>query len=402
VGPAAASAAVPTPGRRDHVDVADIFRTHGEAFRRVHRLNRAQRRAMRAIALCRTAALGGHRDVCDHCGAERLSYNSCRNRHCPKCQSLATARWLDARRAELLPVEYFHVVFTLPHALYALLDRNARLLYTLLFRTAAATLRAFAHDPRHLGGELGVTAVLHTWGQTLTQHIHLHCIVTGGALAPDGSRWIPAAPGFLFPVRALAMVFRAKYLEALDHAASSGKLTLPDPLAQPGAFPAWLAALCQHDWVVYAKPPFAGPEQVLQYLGRYTHRVALSNDRLIDLQAGVVRFRWKDYSDGHRVKIMALPADEFIRRFLLHIVPEHFVRIRHFGFLANRSRQAKLERCRQLLGQPLPPPSPPAESVPALLLRLTGIDIERCQVCGQGRLAAVEMLRPTLRAPDTS
>jgi hypothetical protein len=279
-------------------------------------------------------------------------------------------------------------------------------LYALLFRTAAATLSAFAHDPRHLGGELGVTAVLHTWGQTLTQHIHLHCIVTGGALATDGARWIPAKPGFLFPVRALAMVFRAKYLEALDRAATAGKLTLPDSLSAPDAFPAWLASLRQQDWVVYAKPPFAGPEQVLQYLGRYTHRVALSNERLVDLQNGVVRFRWKDYSDGDRVKVMALAAEEFVRRFLLHIVPERFVRIRHFGVLANRARQAKLARCRQLLGQPVPPPPPTAESVPALLLRLTGIDIERCQVCGQGRLAAVEMLRPTrpipVRAPDTS
>jgi hypothetical protein len=319
---------------------------------------------------------------------------------------VATARWLDARRAELLPVEYFHVVFTLPHALYALLDRNARLLYALLFRTTAATLSAFARDPRHLGGDLGVTAVLHTRAQTLTQHIYLHCIVTGGALAPGGSRWIPAKPGFLFPVRALAQVFRAKYLEALDRAATAGKLALPDVLSAPGALQVWLTWLRQQDWVVYAKPSFAGPEQVLQYLGRYTHRVALSNNRLIDLQAGVVRFRWKDYSAGNRVKIMALPAEEFIRRFLLHVVPERFVRIRHFGFLANRTRQAKLARCRQLLGQPLPSPSPPAEAVPALLLRLTGIDIGRCPVCGQGRLAAVEMLRPTppipLRAPDTS
>ena len=226
--------------------------------------------------------------------------------------------------------------------------------------------------------------------------------------APTAGRrgGVDLAEIFLFPVRALAMVFRAKHLEALDRAASSGELTLPDSLPQPGAFPAWLAALRQHGWVVYAKPPFAGPGQVLQYLGRYTHRVALSNERLGDLQAGVVRCRWKDYNDGNRVKLMALPAEEFIRRFLLHIVPERFVRIRHFGFLANRSRQAKLERCRQFLGQPLLPPSSTAEAVPALLLRLTGIDIERCQVCGQGRLASGAIFRPTrpipVRAPDTS
>jgi hypothetical protein len=254
-----------------------------------------------------------------------------------------------------------------------------------------------------------VTAVLHTWGQTLTQHIHPHCIVTGGALALDGSRWIPAKPGFLFPVRALAQVFRAKYLEALDRAAAAGTLALPAALLGPGTFDAGLASLRQQAWVVYAKAPFAGPGQVLQYLGRYTHRVALSNDRLVALQDGVVHVCWKDYRDGDRVKIMALPAEEFIRRFLLHIVPERFVRIRHFGFLANRAREIKLERCRQLLGLPVSPPAPPTETVPVLLLRLTGIDIERCHVCGQGRLPSVELLRPIrparlplARAPDTS
>jgi hypothetical protein len=290
---------------------------------------------------------------------------------------------------------YFHVVCTLPHALYDLLDRNARLIYSLLFRTAAATLSAFAHDPRHLGGELGVTAVFHTWGQTLTQHVHLRCIVTGGALAVDGSQWIAAKPGFLFPVRALARVLRAKYLAALEHAASVDTLSLPDALAPPERFRAWRAPLQPHDWVVYAKPPFAGPEQVLQYLGRYTHRVAISNDRLVALRDGVVGFRWKDYADGHRVKVMALAAEEFIRRFLLHVVPERFVRIRHFGFLANRTRQAKLDRCRQLREhRPESPPTTP-ESVPALMLRLIGIDIARCHVGQEGRLYCVETLRPT-------
>jgi hypothetical protein len=240
-----------------------------------------------------------------------------------------------------------------------------------------------------------VTAVLHTWGQTLTQHIHLHCIVTGGALAPDGSRWIPATPGFLFPVRALAQVFRGKYLEALARAGAAGKLTLPDALAPDGAFGAWLAHLRQHDWGVYAKRPFAGPEQVLQSLGRYTHRVAISNDRLVDLQDGIVRFRWKDYADGHQVKVMALEAPEFIRRFLLHVVPERFVRIRHFGLLANRIRRAQLERCRQLLTHRPPPRPMTPTSVHARMLRLTGIDLERCPVCGQGRLCRVEILPPT-------
>jgi len=256
-----APAPLPAPERRQRggIEGADIVRAHGEAYGQTHQLSRAQRRALRAIERCRTAALGGHRDVCDHCGAERISDNSCRNRHCPKCQTLAKVRWLEARRTELLPVEYFHVVFTLPHTLYPLLPDNARLLYDLLFRTTAATLTAFARDPRHLGGDVGVTAVLHTWGQTLTQHIHLHCLVTGGALARDDARWIPSTPGFLFPVRALAQVVRAKYLDALHAAHAAGRLRLPDPLAEPGALAALFTQLRHHDWVVYAKRPFAGP-----------------------------------------------------------------------------------------------------------------------------------------------
>ncbi|MGH7331207.1 MAG: IS91 family transposase [Candidatus Rokuibacteriota bacterium] len=296
--------------------------------------------------MCRTAALGGHRETCDRCGAERICYNSCRNRHCPKCQTLAKERWLAARRAELLPVEYFHVVFTLPHALNRLVHDNARLLDTLLFRTTAATLSRFAHDPRQLGGELGVPAILHTWGQTLAQHLHLHCVVTGGALAPDGARWIAAKPGFLFPVRALAKVFRGKYLAALERAAADGTLVLPPPLTEPGAFRALLDQLRQYDWVVYAQRPFAEPEQVLDYLGHYTHRVAISNERLLGLDDGVVHFRWRDYADGNRVKVMALPAEEFIRRFLLHVVPDRVVRIRHVGLLANRTSSTCRRRAR--------------------------------------------------------
>ena len=317
---------------------------------------------MHAIETCRTAALGGHRDTCDTCGAVQISYNSCRNRHCPKCQTLAKVRWLDARRAELLPVEYFHLVFTLPHTLNPLAQGNPRVLYSLLFQAVTDTLTTFGRDPRHLGGDLGGTAILHTWGQNLSQHLHLHCVVTGGALAPDGARWIAAPPGFLFPVRALATVFRGKYLDALRRAFAKGALRFAGslaPLAEPAAFTAWLAQLRQPDWVVYAKRPFAGPAQVLEYLGRYTHRVALSNDRLLSLDDGIVRFRWKDYADGDRVKVMALDAEEFIRRFLLHVVPDGFVRIRHFGLLANRTRRAKLARCRELLAPPPAPAAPP-------------------------------------------
>src|SRR5947209_1662568 len=395
--PAWAPAGAPRRRRRPAVELADIFRAHGAAYRHTHVLSRAQRRAMRDVATCRTAALGGHRETCDTCGAERLAYNSCRNRHCPKCQTLAKERWLTARRAELLPVEYFHVVFTLPHALNALAQGNPRVLYTLLFRTVAATLTTFARDPRHLGGELGGTAILHTWGQNLSQHLHLHCVVPGGALTQDGTRWIAAPPGFLFPVRALAHVFRGKYLAALQRAFITGQLVFAGSvagLAAPAAFAAWLADLRQHAWVVYAKRPFGGPSQVLDYLGRYTHRVALSNDRLVRHAAGVVHFRWKDYADGDRVKVMPLAADEFIRRFLLHVVPDGFVRIRHFGFLANRTRCTKLARCRALLGSAPSSAEASIESVAALMRRLTGIDIERCPRCQQGQLHVTEILAP--------
>ena len=396
------SASAPGGARRARhgvaVELADIFRTHGVEYRQTHPLSRAQRRAMHAIETCRTAALGGHRERCDTCGAERLAYNSCRNRHCPKCQTLAKERWLDARRADLLPVPYFHVVFTLPHALNALAQGNPRRLYALLFQAVAETLTAFGRDPSHLGGDLGVTAILHTWGQNLSQHLHVHCVVTGGALARDGSRWIPAPPRFLFPVRALATVFRGKYLAALRHAFAAGQLRFAGStasLAAPAAFAAWLAHLRQQAWVVYAKQPFAGPGQVLDYLGRYTHRVALSNERLVRHADSVVHFRWKDYADGDRLKVMALDAAEFIRRFLLHVVPDRFVRIRHFGLLANRTRKAKLARCRQFLAVLPAAPLGLPESVAALMLRLTGVDIERCPVCQEGRLRIVAILTPT-------
>ncbi len=379
------------------VELADLVRTHAGAVRQAARLTRGQHRALRAIATCRTAALGGHTDACDTCGAIRISYNSCRNRHCPKCQTLAKERWLAARRADLLPIEYFHVVFTLPHALNPLAQGNPRVLYHVLFQAAAETLATFGDDPRHLGGELGITAILHTWGQTLGQHLHLHCVVTGGALARDGSRWRPAKRGFLFPVRALAPVFRGKALDGLRRAFERNELRFAGSVAglqDPPAFGAFLATLCTHAWVVYAKVPFAGPDQVLEYLGRYTHRVAISNERLLSAEEGMVRFRWKDYTHGHRLKTMALPAGEFLSRFLLHVLPDGFVRIRHFGLLANRGRTAKLARCRELLAAPAPAGPATPESVAALLLRVTGVDLTRCPVCQQGRLARVRLFRP--------
>ena len=403
--PSPATPAALRAGRDARVELADIVRAHGAAYRRTHVLARAQGRALRAIATCRTAALGGHRAVCTACGAERITYNSCRNRHCPKCQRVTTERWLAARQRELLPIEYFHVVFTLPHALNPLAQSHPRLIYRLLFQAAASTLTRFGRDPHHLGGDLGGTAVLHTWGQTLTQHVHVHCLVTGGALAHDGPRRIPARPGFLFPVRALAKVFRGRYLAGLQRAFARGELHFTGgiaALAEPAAFGAWVAALRQQAWVVYCKPPFAGPEHVLAYLGRYTHRVAVSNERLLALVDGRVRFRWRDYADGDRLKVMELDAAEFLRRFLLHVVPDRFVRIRHFGLLANRRRTTNLAQCRELLAQPPPSVSDEPESVRALLLRVLGIDIDRCPVCHQGALQPLEVLPPAPAAWDTS
>ena len=390
--------------RPDRLELADIVRAHGARYRQTHVLARVQRAAMRAIEACRTAVLGGHRETCDRCGVVRVSYNSCRNRHCPKCQTLTKERWLAARRAELLPIPYFHVVFTLPHDLNALAQGNPRVLYTLLFRAAADTLLTFGRDPRHLGGTIGITAILHTWGQNLSQHLHLHCLVTGGALAGDRSRWIAGRASFLFPVRALSTVFRAKYLAGLPRAFDARQLTFAGgtaDLADRGTFTGFLGQLRAIDWIVYAKRPFAGPEQVLDYLGRYTHRVALSNNRLVDHRDGVVRFCWKDYADHDRVKVMTLDADEFLRRFLLHVVPRGFMRIRHFGWLANRTRRATLTRCRDLLGQP-PPDDVPPESVAGLMQRLTGLDVARCPVCAEGRMQITTLVVRMVPPPDTS
>jgi hypothetical protein len=372
--------------------LADIVRAHGDAYRRTHRLAMVQAKALRAIAACRTALMGGRRETCAHCGAIRLTYNSCRNRHCSTCQAQASARWLEARRAELLPIPYFHVVFTLPHALNALAQGNPRVIYTLLFRAAADTLLTFGRDPRHLGGTIGVTAILHTWGQTLTQHLHVHCLVTGGALSGDRTRWIRGRASFLFPVKALAIVFRAKYLAGLQRAFNEGQLTFAAgtaALADAGQFAALLAQLRATPWVVYAKRPFGGPAQVLQYLGRYTHRIAIANARLVSLTDGVVQFRWKDYADRGRTKTMALGVEEFLRRFLLHVLPRGFVRIRHFGLLANRQRRTLIARAQHLLDAP-----PSALSSDAA--RTADVDPTRCPFCRQGHWQ-VEILPP--RAP---
>jgi hypothetical protein len=383
--------------------LADVVRAAGERFRQSHRLRGEQRRALSAIACCRTPALGGHIETCESCGVSRAVYHSCRNRHCPKCQVLAKERWLAARCAELLPIPYFHVVFTLPHALNPLAQRFPKAIYGLLFAAAAATLQAFGRDPKHLGGELGITAVLHTWGQTLLPHVHLHCVVPGGALAPDGRRWISAKPDFLFPVKALSKVFRGKFLAGLAAAVKQG--TLPaDALSRPRR-----ARLRRRPWVVYAKRPFGGPTQVLAYLGRYTHRIAVSNDRIVAFREGVVQLRYRDYADGSRTKILQLSADELLRRFCWHVLPTGFVRIRHFGLLANRHRRTQLAQARALLGADPPPAVPAADASTAEVLEaLTGVDITRCPVCGTGRMrltatwAAGEPMPTGIALLDTS
>ena len=381
------------------LEVGEIFRRYGPQYRQTQgtALSSAQRRVMTALASCRTAALGGHVEQCETCGHQRIAYNSCRNRHCATGQSLARAQWLDARQAELLDTPYFHVVFTVPQEIAAIAYQNKRVVYNILFRATAETLRTIAADPKHLGAEIGFLAVLHTWGQTLLHHPHLHCVVPGGGLAPDGERWIACRPGFFLPVRVLSRLFRRLFLEQLDHAFAAGQLqffgTLA-PLQDPQAFAAYLAPLRQTDWIVYAKRPFGGPRQVLDYLGRYTHRVAISNNRLVSLDAGQVAFRWKDYRHHDKSKTMTLSAEEFIRRLLLHILPLGFHRIRYFGFLGNRFRHAKLALCRRLLGMTL--------GVVGTLLgtadyreqaeQLTGHSLRVCPVCAQGQMVYVETL----------
>ena len=364
---------------------------------------------MRAIERCRTAALGGHVEQCDACGHQRVAFNSCRNRHCPKCQALTRAKWLDDRRAELLPVEYFHVVFTLPQQIAAIAYQNKAVVYDILFRATAETLRRIAADPKHLGAQIGFTAILHTWGQNLLHHPHLHCVVPGGGLSPDGQRWVACRPGFFLPVRVLSRLFRRLFLTMLRQAFAAGRLKFYHGLAElqaPGAFARHLAPVAQSEWVVYAKPPFGGPQHVLEYLGRYTHRVAIANSRLVAFDDGQVAFRWKDYRHASRHKLMRLDADEFVRRFLLHVLPTGFQRIRHYGWLANRSRATKLAQCRQSLDVPAPAPATADEpgDYRDHYRQLTGRSLWECPHCKRGRMVCIEALCPAAlaRAPPAA
>ena len=371
-------------GARRGVELADVLGAHGAAYRLTHPLSTQQARVMAAIEACRTARLGGHREHCEACDFERFAYNSCRNRHCPKCQSLAKAQWLEARRAELLPVPYFHVVFTLPHQLNGLVGANKRPLLNLLFNAAAETLLQFGQT--RFGGKIGFTMILHTWDQTLRPHVHLHCLIPAGALAPDGTRWITGDSRFLFAVRALSTVFRGKFLDGLRKRLDRGGLVQPTDFDAS----ALLKPLRRKPWVVYAKKPFAGPEKVLDYLGRYTHRVAISNDRILRLDHDSVTFAYRDRARGDVPRTMTLPANQFIGRFLAHVLPRGFVRIRHFGFLANCCKAKSLDRCRALLAVEPPAPSEPTTAAQWLLL-LTGTDLTRCPRCGHQPLIRTEL-----------
>jgi len=392
---------------RPKLEVADVFRRYGEAYRQQHgaSMSTGQRRVMTAIEVCRTAALGGHLERCDDCGHERNAFNSCRDRHCPKCQSLARARWIEDRKAELLEVPYFHVVFTVPEEIAAIALQNKAVVYAILFRATAETLTTIAADPQHLGAEIGFFAVLHSWGQNLLFHPHLHCVVPGGGPSLDGDRWVSCRPDFFLPVRVLSSLFRRLFLESLEKAFNSGKLkffgTL-EPLQDRIAFTRHLAPLKEREWVVYAKAPFAGPEQVLDYVGRYTHRVAISNNRLIDIENNRVSFRWKDYRGGDQVKTMTLTAEEFIRRFLLHVLPNAFQRIRYYGFLGNRHREEKLAVCRRLLGMPVTETaaSPPHKDYLDHYEDLTGHSLRQCPQCQRGTMVVVQILpRSSAKSP---
>jgi hypothetical protein len=383
--------------KRSPIEVAGVIRAGATEYLRsvAGRVSSAKLRVLRDLAACRTAALGGHVDACEDCGRQQVSYNSCRNRHCPKCQGKARAEWLTAREADLLPAEYFHVVFTLPDEIAAIALQNKKEVYGILLRTSATTLKDIALDPQHLGAEIGFISVLHTWGQNLLHHPHVHCVVPGGGLSPDGRRWVPCRPGFFLPVRVLSRLFRNRFVDALVSAFEGDRLRFQgclEHLQDERSFRALLASCRRTEWVVYSKPPFGGPRQVLKYLARYTHRVAIANSRLLAMNEREVTFRWKDYAHRARNRSMTLGTTEFIRRFLLHVLPKGFPRIRHYGLLANRSE--KLQRCVELLSHVVrkleTPQEPPTE-----------IDSGRCPACGSRAIRHFE-LDPAPVAPIDS
>ena len=383
--------------QQPRLEVAEVLRSYGDEYLSTHPVSGQQRRATSDLIACRTATLGGHRRRCTSCGNEEIAYNSCRNRHCPKCQGKKQALWLQARSADLLEIPYFHIVFTLPEALGPLVLQNQRVLYGLLFRATAETLLTIARDEKHLGAKIGFTAILHTWGQTLLYHPHVHCVVPAGGLSPDARQWIAAREGFFLPVRVLSRLFREKYLAYLREAYQSGDLVLAgrlENLREERAWRTYLAPIAKQDWVVYAKPPFGSPAQVLKYLARYTHRVAISNRRLIALEDGMVAFSYKDYKRGHRRRVTRLSAIEFMRRFLLHVLPRSFMRIRHYGLLANRMRRENLRLCRRLLNSPIAFEADAEETPEAPSTNWL------CPVCEQRTLLIVSTVAPSFGSPE--
>lgn len=385
------------------IEVQNIFQQFGTRYRQKYKLPLNQLKAMSSIEACRTSSLGGHVDKCDECGHTRISYNSCRNRHCPKCQSLAKEQWLENRKADLLSVSYFHVVFTLPSELSAIALRNQEVVYKILFKSVSETLLELAIDPKYLGGQTGITALLHTWGQSLMFHPHIHCIVPSGGLSASGVRWINSKKKFFIPVRVLSKKFKGKFIAYLQNAYFSKELKFMgeiEELSKTDVFLYFMKDLRQKEWVVYCKPPFKSAEYVLQYLGRYTHRVAISNNRIVSLENGLVTFKWRDYRDN-KEKLLTVPSEEFIRRFLMHILPDKFVKIRHYGILGNRNKKTKLKDCKRLTGTKITVNLDRNKrlSIEELILKISGKDITKCPCCDKGTMKRTGSLQPRACSP---
>lgn len=386
------------------LEVQDIFKEYGAEHRRNHKLPLHQCKAMSAIENCRTTALGGHIDECDSCGHTRISYNSCRNRHCPKCQSLAKEKWLEERKKDLLPIGYFHIVFTIPSEFNAIALINPKEVYSLFFKSVSETLRELAKDHKYLGAEIGFTTILHTWGQNLMYHPHIHCIVPGGGLSLDNTRWIDSKKEFFIPIKVLSRKFRGKFLAYFKKAYYNNEFKLIkdiEELNQKHVFQCWINELYSKEWVVYSKAPFKSAEFVLEYLGRYTHRVAISNNRIVNVENGLVTVKWQDYKDNNKQKFMTLKVEEFIRRFLMHILPYNFMKIRHYGILSNRNRNTKLKKCKILLEIISERNTDFIKklSVQELLMKLTGVDISKCPCCKKGQMIEKEKLDPKICSP---
>ncbi len=386
------------------IEVSNIFKEYGEAYRNKYKLPLQHLKVMGAIENCRTSKLGGHVEVCDKCNHIKISYNSCRNRHCPKCQSLCKERWLENRMKDLMPIQYFHIVFTIPSELNALALQNKKLLYSILFKASSETLIELSRDYKHLGAEIGFISLLHTWGQNLMDHPHIHSIVTGGGLSLDSSKWVSCREDFFIHVKILSRVFRGKFLDCLKKLYYSNKLNFSGQISDLGSrqeFKILIDTLYKTEWVVYSKPPFKNPQHVLKYLANYTHKVAISNSRITDLKDDKVSFKWRDYKDNNKNKLMTLDAFEFIRRFLLHVLPNGFVKMRHYGILSNRNRKTKLEKCKNLLGVPAENNlnSKVKETWQELLLRISKVDSRICPCCKKGYMVLTETIFPHSGSP---